>query len=92
MEWRPISEAPCNEPVKVRLGKGMVIVARLIPDGSMSSEEESCDQWVAEYEGEHPACWSGGACWETNEDEVSSLQPTAWMPDDFVSIERMEME
>lgn len=78
--WQPIQTAPYNEPVKIKVGEGMEFVARLIPDGSMSSEEESCDQWVAEHEGEHPECWSGGACWESNEGEVASLQPTRWKP------------
>lgn len=58
----------------------MVIVARLVPGAAMTTEEQSCDQWQAEYDGEHPECWTGGACWESNADEVMSLQPTGWLP------------
>ena len=76
-EWRPINTAPIDTPIRVKVGE-MTFLARLLPDASMTSDERSCDQWQAEREGEHPPCWSGGACWESNEDEVMSLQPTQW--------------
>lgn len=75
--WRPIETAPHNQEVEVRAGQ-MTFRAMLVPDASMNSLEESCDQWQATRDGEHPPCWSGGACWESNEDEMMSLQPTAW--------------
>lgn len=74
--WYSIEIAPYNEPVEIRVGH-MTIVARLLPDVS-EDENGSCDQWAAEFEGEHPPCWSDGACWASNEDEIMSLQPTAW--------------
>jgi len=77
--WLPIDSAPYDTQVRVKVG-GMTFVARLIADGSMSDLDTACDQWTAEIDGEHPPCWSGGACWEINEDESPSLQPTAWMP------------
>ena len=77
MDWQDISSAPYRTPVEVRVGH-MTFVARLLPDAAMSSLDETCDQWQAEYEGEHPPCWSGGSCWDSNEEEVTSLQPTAW--------------
>ena len=77
--WQDISNTPVDTPVRVKAGN-MTFMARLVPDASMTSEEESCDQWQAEHEGEHPPCWSGGACWESNEDEAMSLQPTHWQP------------
>lgn len=76
-DWQPINTAPYSTPVEVKIG-GMKIVAELRQDASMSEDEATCDQWVAVYEGEHPPCWSGGACWEKNENEVASLQPEAW--------------
>lgn len=74
--FQPISDAPYSTPVEVRVGS-MTFLARLLPDAS-EGENGSCDQWVAEIEGEHPPCWSGGSCWAMNEDEVESLQPTGW--------------
>jgi len=76
-EWQPIESAPYEQDVEIRVG-GMTFLAHLIPDGSLSGIDQTCDQWRATNEGEHPPCWSGGACWESNEDEVSSLQPEAW--------------
>lgn len=60
----------------------MTFLARLEPDAS-ENEHGSCHQWVAAIEGEHPPCWSDGACWASNEDEVASLQPTAWRSSDM---------
>jgi hypothetical protein len=80
--WRDIKSAPFNVPVRVKLGEGMSIVARLIPDASMTSDERTCDEWQAEFEGEHPECWSDGCCWESNADDMMSMQPTHWMPFD----------
>lgn len=77
MGWRDIESAPYNTPVEIKVGS-MTFLARLHPDASMSSLDESCDQWQAEIDGEHPPCWSGGACWASNENEDMSLQPTAW--------------
>lgn len=75
--WQPIETAPYSTPVEVRAGD-MIFLAQLEPDASMTSDEQSCDQWQAVNEGEHPPCWSGGACWELNENECESLQPYAW--------------
>lgn len=77
--WRPIETAPYDTPVEVKVGS-MTFLARLLADASMSSLDETCDQWQAEIDGEHPPCWSGGACWASNENEDMSLQPTAWRP------------
>lgn len=78
-QWQDIATAPYNTPVRVKAGE-MTFIARLLPDAAMSSDEQSCDRWQAEIEGEHPPCWSGGACWESNENEDPSLQPTHWQP------------
>lgn len=79
-QWQPIETAPYNTAVKIKVGQGMEFIARLIPDASMTTDEQSCDQWQAEHEGEHPDCWHGGCCWESNADLVTSMQPEGWMP------------
>jgi len=78
-EWKTIDSAPYNTPVRIKVGE-MTFVARLLPDASMTEDELPCDQWQAEIEGEHPPCWSGGACWSSNENEDPSLPPSGWMP------------
>lgn len=82
--WQDIASAPFNTPVRVKAGS-MTFLARLIPNAAMATDEQVCDQWQAEVEGEHPPCWSGGACWESNEDEALSLQPTQWMPAEAIA-------
>jgi len=77
--WRPIETAPYSETVEVRAGS-MIFLASLHKDGSLNSDEMPCDQWVADVEGEHPPCWTDGACWESNSNEMTSLQPVAWRP------------
>lgn len=75
--WRPIESAPFNTPVEIKAGS-MTFLARLEPDVSEDENGQSCDQWLAEIDGEHPPCWSAGACWSSNENDDRSLQPTAW--------------
>lgn len=77
--WLPIESAPFDQDVEVRVGQ-MTFLARLLPHAALTSSELACDQWVAVREGEHPPCWSGGACWSSNEDEVASIHPTHWRP------------
>lgn len=76
--WRPLDTAPYNTPVRIKAGN-MTFIAELLPSASMNEDGE-CDQWQAVHEGEHPPCWSGGACWASNENEDPSLQPEGWMP------------
>jgi hypothetical protein len=76
--WLPIEEAPYNQEVEVKIGR-RPIPAILRPDASNTCEEKSCDQWQATTDA-YPACWSDGACWESNADEQMSLQPEAWRP------------
>lgn len=75
--WQPVSDAPLNEEVEVRVGH-MTFLAKLVPGGAIDTNESPCDQWQATQEGEHPPCWSDGACWSVNEDECVSLHPEAW--------------
>jgi hypothetical protein len=77
-EWQPIETAPIWRGVKVMVGEGMEFIAILNPEVSIDADGRTCDQWQAVHEGEHPPCWSGGACWASNENGDVSLQPTKW--------------
>jgi len=76
-DWNPVNAAPYGTPVRVKVGH-MTFVARLVQSLAMDDDDEACDQWLAEYEGEHPPCWTAGACWATNEDGVPSLPVEGW--------------
>lgn len=75
--WRDPNEAPYDTPVRVRVG-GMTFGAILRCDASLDEGEHPCDQWQAAVEGEHPPCWSDGACWSSNDEGMPSRQPEAW--------------
>jgi hypothetical protein len=77
-KWLDIATAPYDMEVEVRIGK-RAIRAILRKDASLTSDEESCDQWAATTD-KYPRCWSDGACWESNADEAPSAQPAAWRP------------
>lgn len=77
--WSGVENAPYDTPLTVLAG-GMTFAAILRRDASLNEDGESCDQWQAVVEGEHPPCWTDGACWESNEDGISCLWPEAFMP------------
>lgn len=80
-QWQPMSSAPHD---------GTEIQARIPGHGSdnviawtdtlMNSDEEPCGGWQFTRDQEPPECWSAGICWESNEDEIQSVQPTEWKP------------
>lgn len=79
MEWRPISEAPKDGTNVLIYGAGTWAVA--------SWESYAVELWGTGWRDMGDIGWGG----------MSDVEPTAWMPlppppDDFVSIERMEME
>ncbi len=76
-EWKPVKTAPYNQEVEVRVGM-MCFRAMLVQNGALDEKGNSCDRWIEAREGEHPPCWSDGACWESNEDLSPSLQLNAW--------------
>jgi hypothetical protein len=79
--WRSIDTAPCDKtPVLIRTYMGFAFPAFYDPNSSLDSAMNSCGQWVAVHEGFHPPCWSEGACWTSNAEEVSSDPPVAWKP------------
>lgn len=77
-DWQPIETAPYGVPVRVKLERGTTIVAVLRNNAATTEDGDDCDQWQAHFEGEHPECWTDGACWQSNADNVMSLQPRAW--------------
>ena len=80
--WQPTDTAPMDTEVEVRTGL-MAFRAKLVPGAGMTENEQLCDQWQATREGEHPPCWSDGACWSSNADHCPSMQPEAWRPVPF---------
>lgn len=77
--WQPISSAPFHTPVIVKVGQ-MTFPAVLRGNAAMDENGQDCAQWQAMNEGEHPPCWSDGACWASNADGLTSMQPTCWKP------------
>lgn len=51
MQWQDIASAPLNTPVRVSVGESMTFAARLVPNASVNSEEQSCYQWKAAQKG-----------------------------------------
>jgi hypothetical protein len=48
--------------------------------GFVDGSGADCWSWVAAEEGKHPPCWSGGAYWDSNENEMPSTPPLRWRP------------
>ena len=36
--------------------------------------------WVFMADQEPPDCWTDGVCWEANQDNEKSIEPTHWKP------------
>lgn len=49
-------------------------------DGFLDAAEQDCGGWVFVEDQEPPACWTDGACWESNENCEKSVAPIAWKP------------
>jgi hypothetical protein len=80
LKWNEIENAPYDTPVRIKTGSGKTFRARLLRDISLNSRMEAVDQWIAEEGERYPSCWTEGACWESNHDEVMSDHPIGWMP------------
>jgi hypothetical protein len=74
--WSDIRTAPYQREVEVRIGS-RAYKAILRKDASLDEDERPCDQWQATTDC-YPRCWSDGACWDSNADEIRSAQPEAW--------------
>jgi hypothetical protein len=72
--WQSIDSAPTNTPVVV-LTEGLQSVVAVY----MAFDETKL-AWQAHVEGNHPACWTDGVCWASNEDNEPSDPPKWWAP------------
>lgn len=77
--WKPIETAPDDKWIEIRVeGLRRTFVAKF--DSQMRTmslnEQEGRGQWIAQDW--CPNCWTDGACWESNHDELSSAQPIKW--------------
>lgn len=79
MRWQPISTAPRDgTAIQAKIpghGSDNIIAWQ---DGFLMSEDKDCDCWVFVDDQESPLCWTGGVCWEVNEDGKQSVRPTHW--------------
>lgn len=71
-----------NEPseerhVEVKTAKGHKFIAAY-SFGFLNSDDKDCWCWVAMDGDDAPDCWTGGVCWEVNEDDVPSDQVIAF--------------
>jgi len=79
--FRPMSEAPRDgtDIQAIIPGHGWDNVIAWV-SGYMDEDGQDCCTWAFTTDQEPPACWTDGVCWESNEDEVPSIQPIAWKP------------
>ena len=78
--WQPIDSAPMDgTEVRLLLKSGRMVKAS-VQTGFMNSEENGCACWVCSDEEDCPESWTDGACWDRNEDDKQSDQPTHWAP------------
>jgi len=78
--WKPIETAPSDTPVIVITAEGRIFKAIYKP-GVAENEQGSCGAWCTVEETDpHPACWTDGMCWASNEDGVPSDAPAGWLP------------
>ena len=77
--WREMATAPMDGTVIEIMAEGydrpFLIRGEL---GFVDGSGADCWSWVAVEEGKHPPCWSGGAYWDSNENEMPSTPPLRW--------------
>jgi hypothetical protein len=81
-DWQKIASAPKDgSDIEILTAGGFEMLARFELLGFEDEDGKSVGSWVASVEGRHPDCWSDGACWQSNENEMPSDPPTMWRPD-----------
>lgn len=79
VDWQPIKSAPKDgRDIEIRTFDGFEMPARWERHGFEDEDGKSVGAWVATEEEKHPPCWTDGACWASNADEVQSDQPMMW--------------
>lgn len=78
-EWQEIETAPKDgKPIQVKIpgyGSDNIIAWH---QGFVDAQEQDCGAWCFVEEQEPPNCWTDGVCWEANERDEKSVQPTHW--------------
>ncbi|WP_420104117.1 hypothetical protein [Bosea sp. (in: a-proteobacteria)] len=77
---QPMASAPLDRPIILITFSGFVVKAKWVPSGFEDAEMRDGGAWVAAEETQHPPCWSEGACWASNADEMPSDPPIGWLP------------
>lgn len=82
MNWQAIETAPLDgTDIQARIpGHGDDNVIAWQVDAFIDSNGNSVGGWAFTTDQEPPDCWTDGICWEVNEDENASVQPTQWKP------------
>ena len=82
MTWQPIETAPRDgtdiQAVIPEHGTDNVIAWQV--SAFLNGDGDACGGWTFTTDQEPPACWTDGICWQVNEDENASVQPTHWKP------------
>ena len=80
MDWQPMETAPRDgTDIQARIpGHGSDNVIAWQVDAFLDEDESPCGGWAFTTDQEPPACWTDGICWQSNEDEQASIQPTHW--------------
>lgn len=80
--WQPIATAPRDgtDIQAIIPGHGTDNVIAWQVDAFLASDETPCGGWAFTTDQEPPECWTDGICWQVNEDENASVQPTHWKP------------
>lgn len=77
--WNDMATAPKSGPVILLTFAGFVVKAQW-ETGFTDVDLNACGGWTAFEEEQHPPCWTDGACWSSNANEIESDQPVAWLP------------
>jgi hypothetical protein len=77
--WSAMASAPKSGPVILLTASGFEIRAEWAT-GFLDEHGEDCGLWCACAGADHPPCWTDGACWASNAEEVPSDPPIGWRP------------
>lgn len=81
MGWRKMSTAPRDgRDVRLLTAGGFELLARFTHYGFIDARGNDVGSWVASIEDKHPECWTDGAYWKSNENEMESDPPIGWLP------------
>lgn len=79
-DWQPIETAPERGTYFVRTDTRPAGFLVTVEDGFVDADGQDVTSWCAVNEADAPPCWTGGAYWQSNADEVQSDPPNHWRP------------